>query len=91
MGRTCPRVPPLRAAAGAEVGDAMQLVPGVADLRLEQQMDVPQLRIQADRRALARDGMTVGPLACAIDVAFNGEVVSQVREEGAKRGSRRSS
>jgi copper/silver efflux system protein len=67
---------------GTQVRDAMQMVPGVADLQLEQQMDVPQLRIQADRGALARYGMTVGQLAEAIDVAFNGEVVSQVLEEG---------
>ncbi|MBA3317308.1 MAG: efflux RND transporter permease subunit [Gemmatimonadales bacterium] len=67
---------------GARVRDAMQAVPGVADLQLEQQMDVPQLQIRADRGAMARYGMTVGQLAEAIDVAFNGEVVSQVLEEG---------
>jgi CzcA family heavy metal efflux pump len=67
---------------GTQVRDAMQAVPGVADLQLEQQMDVPQLRIRADRGALARYGMTVGALAEAIDVAFNGEEVSQVLEEG---------
>lgn len=67
---------------GAKVRDVMQGVPGVADLQLEQQMDVPQLRVRADRGALARYGMTVGQLAEAIDVAFNGEEVSQVLEEG---------
>lgn len=67
---------------GARVRDAMQGVPGVADLQLEQQTDVPQLRLRADRTALARDGMTVGQLADAIDVALNGEVVSQVLEDG---------
>ncbi len=67
---------------GAQVRDAMQTVPGVVDLQLEQQMDVPQLRIRADRTALARYGMTVGQLAEAIDVALNGEAVSQVLEEG---------
>jgi CzcA family heavy metal efflux pump len=67
---------------GTQVRDAMQGVAGVADLQLEQQMDVPQLRIRADRGALARYGMTVGALAAAIDVAFNGEEVSQVLEEG---------
>jgi copper/silver efflux system protein len=67
---------------GALVRDVMQGVPGVADLQLEQQMDVPQLRIRPDRGALARYGMTVGQLAEAIDVAFNGEAVSQVLEEG---------
>jgi copper/silver efflux system protein len=67
---------------GARVRDAMQSVAGVADLQLEQQMDVPQLQIRADRGALSRYGMTVGQLAEAIDIAFNGEVVSQVLEEG---------
>lgn len=67
---------------GTQVRNAMQSVRGVADLQLEQQMDVPQLRIEADRSALARYGMTVGGFAEAIDVAFNGEVVSQVLEEG---------
>ncbi len=67
---------------GARVRDAMQGVPGVADLQLEQQMDVPQLQIRANRAAMARYGMTVGQLAEAVDVAFNGEVVSQVLEEG---------
>lgn len=67
---------------GGDVRDAMQSVPGVADLQLEQQMDVPQLRIQADRGALARVGMSVGQLATAIDVAFNGEAVSRVLEDG---------
>jgi copper/silver efflux system protein len=67
---------------GAQVRDVMQAVPGVADLQLEQQMDVPQLRIRADRTALARYGMSVGQLAEAIDVALNGEVVSQVLEQG---------
>jgi CzcA family heavy metal efflux pump len=67
---------------GAEVRDAIADVEGVADLQVEQQMDVPQLRIRADRAAMARYGMTAGGLAEAIDVAFNGEVVSQVLEEG---------
>ena len=67
---------------GARVRDVMQTVPGVADLQLEQQTDVPQLRIRADRTALARYGMTVGQLAEAIDVALNGEAVSQVLEQG---------
>ncbi|MEO6055447.1 MAG: efflux RND transporter permease subunit [Gemmatimonadales bacterium] len=67
---------------GARVRDAMEGVRGVADLQLEQQMDVPQLQIRANRGAMARYGMTVGQLAEAVDVAFNGEVVSQVLEQG---------
>lgn len=67
---------------GTEIRDVMQNVPGVADLQLEQQTDVPQLRITADRAAMARYGMTMSHLGEAIDVAFNGEAVSQILEEG---------
>jgi CzcA family heavy metal efflux pump len=67
---------------GTEVRDAIADIEGVADLQVEQQMDVPQLRIRADREAMARYGLTAGGLAEAIDVGFNGEVVSQVLEEG---------
>jgi copper/silver efflux system protein len=56
-------------------------VPGTADVAMEQQADVPQLRIRMDRGALASEGITPGELAEAIDVAFAGEVVSQVLEE----------
>jgi len=67
---------------GGRVRDAMTGIPGVVDLQLDKQIDVPQLRIRGNRLALARYGMTVGDLAEAIDVAFNGEVASSVLEEG---------
>jgi CzcA family heavy metal efflux pump len=67
---------------GSQIQRVMQGVHGLADLQLEQQTDVPQLRIRPDRTTLAQYGMTVGQLAEAIDVAFNGRVVSQVLEEG---------
>jgi len=58
----------------------MENIPGVADLAVEQQVDVPQVRIKANRRAMATYGVTVGELAEAIDVAFNGEIASQILE-----------
>jgi CzcA family heavy metal efflux pump len=67
---------------GTQARTAMQGVAGVADLQLEEQMEVPQLQIRADRLALARYGMTPGDLAGGIDVALNGAVVSQVLEQG---------
>ncbi|MEX2282269.1 MAG: efflux RND transporter permease subunit [Gemmatimonadota bacterium] len=67
---------------GTRVRDAVQNVEGLVDLQVEQQTDVPQLRILPDRAAMARYGMSVGQLAEAIDIAFNGETVSQVLEEG---------
>lgn len=58
----------------------MEGVQGVVDLATEQQVDVPQVRIRANRRTMATYGVTVEKLAEAIDVAFNGEVISQVLE-----------
>jgi len=65
---------------GQSVREAVQDVPGVVDLAVEQQADVPQLRILADRDAMSKYGVTPGTLAEAIDVAFYGEPVSQVLE-----------
>ncbi|NIR47632.1 hypothetical protein GWO43_04180, partial [candidate division KSB1 bacterium] len=59
------------------VRQQMEGIPGVVDLATEQQVDVPQVRIKANRRAMAKYGVTVGELAEAIDVAFYGEAVSQ--------------
>ncbi len=74
-----PELGELRRLAEA-VRQAVEDVPGVADLAVEQQADVPQLRIIANRDVMAGYGMTAGHLADAIDVAFYGEVVSQVLE-----------
>ncbi|MCH8961045.1 MAG: efflux RND transporter permease subunit, partial [Bacteroidetes bacterium] len=59
---------------------AVEQVEGVVDLSVEQQADVPQLRIYANRKAMARYGVTPAHLAEYIDVAMGGEVVSQIRE-----------
>jgi CzcA family heavy metal efflux pump len=55
-------------------------IDGIVDLAVEQQADVPQLRLYADRRQMARYGVTPAMLAKTIDVALAGEAVSQVRE-----------
>jgi CzcA family heavy metal efflux pump len=69
----------LRAIA-ERVRQQMETVPGVVDLAVEQQVDVPQVRIKFNRQAMATYGVSVAELAKAIDVAFNGEVASQVLE-----------
>ena len=56
-------------------------VEGTVDVAMEQQADVPQVRVEMNRLAMARFGVTPAHLAEAIDVAFAGEVVSQVLEE----------
>lgn len=64
-----------------QVEAAVNDVPGTADVAVEQQADVPQVRVVMDRTAMARHGITPGHLAEAIDVAFAGEAVSQVLED----------
>ena len=65
---------------GDEIKTAAEGVEGTADVAVEQQADVPQARIAMDRAAMARYGVTPEYLAEAIDVAFAGEVASQVLE-----------
>ena len=55
-------------------------VEGTVDVAMEQQADVPQIRVEMNRLAMARFGVTPAHLAEAVDVAFAGEVVSQVLE-----------
>uniref|UniRef100_UPI0035666044 efflux RND transporter permease subunit n=1 Tax=Fodinibius sp. TaxID=1872440 RepID=UPI0035666044 len=63
-----------------QVRGRMEGVQGVVDLSVEQQQNVPQIQIRPDRRAMSRYGITVGELSEMVDVAFGGEVVSQVLE-----------
>lgn len=42
---------------------AMQAVPGVVDLSVEQQMDVPILKVRFDRHAIARHGLSIRDVA----------------------------
>jgi CzcA family heavy metal efflux pump len=58
---------------GEAVRSAVEDVPGVVDLSVEQQADVPQLRVYANREAMAKYGVTAGDLTEAVDVSFYGE------------------
>lgn len=58
----------------------IESVEGLADLSVEPQVDIQQLRINMDREAMAIYGVQVADLAEDIETAFNGEVVGQVLE-----------
>ncbi len=66
---------------GAEIQTAMADVPGVTDLFMEQQIDVPQVLVKFDRQAMAEVGLNSADLAETIQAAFYGTVVSQVLEQ----------
>ncbi len=65
---------------GAEVRAAAATVAGVADLNLEQQADVPFVQVRMKRRAIARHGLRVQQVAHELETAFQGRVVTRLRE-----------
>jgi Cu/Ag efflux pump CusA len=69
----------LRALA-QQARDAMQAVPGVVDLSVEQQADVPQLKVRFDRSAIARHGLSIRDVARTLEAALSGVRVSRLLE-----------
>ena len=67
---------------GESVRAAMAGVPGVADLSLEQQMDVPFVRFVLNRPTIARYGLRPGDVADAIETSFAGATVGRVFDRG---------
>jgi Cu/Ag efflux pump CusA len=53
---------------------------GLVDLSTEQQVDIPTLRVQFERPALARYGISPGQAAAALRTALAGEEVGQILE-----------
>jgi len=65
---------------GAKVRDAVNGVSGAVDVTLEQQVEVPTLRVKFDRPALARHGLTIRDVARYVEAAVQGVTVSSVLE-----------
>ncbi|EAR14629.1 MULTISPECIES: efflux RND transporter permease subunit [Robiginitalea] len=65
---------------GKEIESAIGSVDGIADVAVDQQIEVPQLRITPRRQLLAAYGMTVGDLMEQVDVAFAGEKAGEIYE-----------
>ena len=67
---------------GERVRATMAEVPGVADLSLEQQMDVPFVRFILNRPMIARYGLRPGDVAEAIETSFAGAIVGRIFDRG---------
>ena len=61
-----------------EVQTAMAGVPGVVDLSLEQQTDIPTLRIRADPALAARYGLPAGEVSERIETVMVGREVGRI-------------
>ncbi len=69
----------LRATA-AEIKNSLENVEGLVDLQVEQQVLIPQVKIQLMRDEAAKYGIVVGELAQLMEKALQGEVVGQILE-----------
>ena len=65
---------------GNQIKRQIENIPGLVDLNVEQQIEVPQIRILPNRVMLAKYGIRLGDFMEYIDVAFAGERVGQVFE-----------
>ena len=65
---------------GQRVQAAMRNISGVVDLSVEQQTDIPTVRVQFDRPALARYGVPSGQAAAALETALVGREVGRILE-----------
>ena len=61
-----------------QVRQVMSSVKGVTDLRAEKLTGLPQLKIDIDRQAVARAGLTPGDVIRAVRIGLAGEEVSEV-------------
>ncbi len=63
---------------GKEIEQIMQSVPGIADIKMDQATGIPQVRVQIDRQAAARYGISVGAISEIVRLAVGGEELTQV-------------
>ncbi len=67
---------------GNEIKSAIQGIPGIADLNVEQQIERPRLVISPKREMLAKFGISLPEFSEFVNVCLAGEAVSQVYEKG---------
>jgi cobalt-zinc-cadmium resistance protein CzcA len=61
-----------------EIRNTIDMVPGLADLSVEQSFGQPQVQVVADREACARYGVTVSSILEMVELAVGGEVIDQI-------------
>ncbi len=61
-----------------EIYNAIDMVPGLADLSVEQSFGQPQLQIIADREACSRYGVNVNKILELVESALGGEVIDYI-------------
>ena len=67
---------------GTQIKSAINGIPGLVDLKVEQQIERPQLTITPKREMLSKFGITLPEFEEYVNVMLGGEVVSQVYDDG---------
>jgi CzcA family heavy metal efflux pump len=65
---------------GNEIKSNIVDIPGLVDVSVEQQVEIPQIQIQANRDMLARYGITMGQFNEFVELAFAGERIADIYE-----------
>jgi CzcA family heavy metal efflux pump len=65
---------------GNQIKNAISDISGLADVSVEQQTEIPEIRIQANRRMLAKLGISIQDFNRFIRLAFAGEKQSEIFE-----------
>ncbi|MBI5538648.1 MAG: efflux RND transporter permease subunit [Bacteroidia bacterium] len=67
-------------ALGNEVKSSVAGIEGLVDVNVDQQIDVPQIQIKANREMLAQYGITIERFNEFIDISFGGEKLADIYE-----------
>src|SRR5205823_2682006 len=65
----------------ADVETRLREVPGVVDLQVEPQVEIPQLRLEVNRETAKDYGLKPGDVARLLETAYRGRVVSEILDE----------
>jgi len=65
---------------GNEIKTSISGVEGLVDVNVDQQIEIPQIQIQANREMLAQYGITIEQFNEFIDISFGGEKLSDIYE-----------
>jgi len=65
---------------GNQIQSSIVVIEGLVDVNVEQQVEIPQIQIRANREMLAAYGITVNEFNHFVDVAFGGEKLADIYE-----------
>jgi len=65
---------------GSQIKSSVTGIKGLVDVNVDQQVDIPQIQIRANRNMLASYGITMNDFNEFIDISFGGEKLSDIYE-----------